>query len=342
MNRSGSLIILFVTLMALTACLSLGRDPLFKLTLKVVDDEGAPVAGAQARIGADRRPKAGESGGKGIFAEGLTDEKGYFSGEVESWDATQAGYSVEKPGHYPVRQQSYSANYPPVSGKWQPWNPTIEVVLKRIKNPVPMYAKYVLAEIPVKDADVGYDLMAGDWVMPYGKGKTSDMVFHGEGEVKSASDYRGVLVVTFPGQGNGLIPFETPQLSDSPLRMPYEAPAEGYESQRQWRSVRSYDGQKPEKAEYIDDSSPTQNFFVRVRTELDGQGGVTKAWYGKIHAPFQFGARGMDPLGRTKRQLVIFTYYLNPDGTRNIEYDSKRNLLKSPRLHDRDYEDLAP
>lgn len=205
-----------------------------------------------------------------------------------------------------------------------------------------MYAKWLSADIPVSGIDVGYDLVVGDWVAPFGKGKTSDMLFHSEGEVQGDRDYHGTLKVTFPGQGNGLISFEAPQPQSSPLRLPYEAPTDAYQSSWAWRSVRRYNTQEMKNEEYIDDSSKTRNFFIRVRTESDAEGKIVRAMYGKIHAPFVFDARGSDPWGRTKKQYVAFTYYLNPDGTRNVEYDPKRNLLKSPKPYDPDYENLAP
>ena len=129
-----------VLVAGLTACQSLVGDPLLHLTLLALDDERTPVEGAKASFGGERRPKYADES-SGVAVQGLTNAQGIFAGELEVWNATQSGYSVEKTGYYPVRQHSYSAEAP-VHGKWQPWNPTIEVVLKRIKNPVPMYAKY--------------------------------------------------------------------------------------------------------------------------------------------------------------------------------------------------------
>jgi len=57
----------------------------------------------------------------------------------------------------------------------------------------------------------------------------------------------------------------------------------------------------------------------------------------KIHAPFEFGLRGKDGM-----PAIYFVYYLNPDRTRNIEYDPGKNLLKSSKRHDSDYENLEP
>ncbi len=313
----------------------MGRDPLLKMTFHVVDDERKPVEGAKVGFGGAGRPKNAGTEGAAARVDGLTDARGIFTGEVAVWDATSSGYEVSKPGHYTAWASFYA--HPPVRGKWQPWNPTIEVMLKRIRNPVPMYAKRIVGEVPAKDTDVGFDLIIGDWVAPYGKGKLADMTFHGTGEVLGDRNYRGELTVTFPGQGNGLITLEIPQPQPSPLRMPYEAPADGYESKRVWRAVRKYNPLTMKNEEYINDSSKTQNFFIRVRCELDAEGKVVKAMYGKIHAPFEFG-----PSFTTGLPGISFTYYLNPDSTRNIEYDPKRNLLKPTKRGDSDFQGLAP
>ncbi len=319
----------------LCGCQAVGRDPLLKLTFHVVDDEGKAVEGAKAGFGGGGRPKSNGAEGEGARVDGYTDALGVFTGEVRVWDATESGYEVSKQGHY-TAWASFSAR-PAVWGKWQPWNPTIEVVLKRIKNPVPMFAKRVSGEVPAKEKDVGYDLVIGDWITPYGRGKVADLIFHGTGEVIGDRNYRGELTVTFPGQSNGLIPCEVAQPQPSPLRMPYEAPDGGYEPSRVWRAVRKYNPVTMKNEEYINDSSKTLNFFIRVRSEVDAEGRVVKAMYGKIHAPFEFG-----PSLTTGLPGIYFTYYLNPNYTRNIEYDTKRNLLKPTKRGDSDFQGLAP
>lgn len=35
-----------------------------------------------------------------------------------------------------------------------------------------------------------------------------------------------------------------------------------------------------------------------------------------------------------KKVTIIFKYYLNPDGTRNLEYDPNRNLFGKLPLHE--------
>lgn len=55
----------------------------------------------------------------------------------------------------------------------------------------------------------------------------------------------------------------------------------------------------------------SQCLYLRVRTTTNTQGAVSSAWYGKIYGNMQ----------------GEFTYFLNPDGTRNVEFDFHRNLF---------------
>lgn len=332
MNPASRALVL-ATLLVLPGCQLVGRDPSFRLTLHVVDDEGAPVEQAQARIGAERRPKGEESGGKGVFVEGVTDERGYFSGEMEAWNASQAGYLVQKKGYYGV-WMTYRAK-DPVQGKWQPWNPTIQVLLRRIKNPVPMYAKRVEVKIPEFNQPIGYDLVQGDLVAPYGKGQISDLIFEADRKVVSDQEYDGTLTLRFSNEGDGLVAHEIEQPDPPGLRMPYSAPDAGYISSKTWVESRHTSGR--ENGKIISTASNRMNYFIRVRTVRDNEGKIVSALYGKIHGDFRWfiGARA-------PKSGLAFTYYLNPDGTRNIEFDSKRNLLNPTNNNDSALTNLAP
>ncbi len=65
-----------------------------------------------------------------------------------------------------------------------------------------------------------------------------------------------------------------------------------------------------------------QNYLFRVRSVVDEQGKLKEAKYGKLHDDFDFG------YAESNKVLLAFTYYLNPDGTRNLEFDPTRNLFK--------------
>lgn len=327
-------IVAIMMLATLTGCQSKAGDPVLRLTLKAVDDEGQPIEGANASFGGVRRPLNPDESSKGVSIEGLTDDRGIFTAELEVWNAMQAGYSVEKAGYYSIKQHSYSAKSV-IQGKWQPWNPTIEVLLKRIKNPVPMYAKRVEVKIPEFNQPIGYDLVQGDWVVPFGKGQISDLIFEADRKVVSNEDYDGTLTLRFSNEGDGLVEHVIPRPDPPGLRLPYSAPDDGYVSSKTWEESRHTSGSGNGKI--ISTASNRMNYFIRVRTVRDQEGRIVSALYGKIHGDFRWfiGARA-------PKSGLAFTYYLNPDGTRNIEYDPKRNLLKSPKRDDSDYENLAP
>lgn len=308
-----------------------GREPPFQVTMQVVDDEGRPVEGALAKVAYERPPR-GASSVRIESASGSTDAAGrvVLQGKTA---LPGISYGVEKVGHYQVRGPRYHFKEK-TWRQWQPWNPTIEVVLKRIKNPVPMYARKVETKVPEFDQPIGFDLVLSDWVAPYGKGQEADFIFLVQREVKSDREYDGSLTVRFAREGDGLLPWENHRPEATGLRMPYQAPEEGYLSEITWRENR---GKNTAGDEMVFSSvSKTMNYFIRVRTKHDAQGRLTSAHYGKIHGDIRWFIGT-----QVSKSGLAFTYYLNPDGTRNVEYDPQRNLLRPAGSRDRAY-DLAP
>lgn len=261
-------------------------------TVKVIGEDANPVTGADVAIqyivstpqGSDQ-PSYGE-------IKGLTDSNGLFSASHtdSSWGlgviGSKADYYNTHIGHQFYFDEKNR-------------HPAFTIILKTIGKPIPMYAKSITSiEFPVFNKAIGYDLMAGDWIAPYGKGVNTDFIFS-ENHVDAASGY--TFVVSFPNNGDGIQEFNAPALlqdaaaGQSDLRSLHEAPASGYQSQ--FVQTRGPD--------------PNRNFYFRVRTVLDTDGNVKSALYGKIYGDF-----------------MQFRYYLNPTlNDRNVEFDTKRNLL---------------
>ena len=178
-------------------------------------------------------------------------------------------------------------------------NPSFTLILKKIGKPIAMYAKSITyIKFPVFNKPVGYDLMLGDWVAPYGKGITADFLFT-ENHINANSGY--TFSVSFPNNGDGIQEFNAPAMlqnatmGQSDLRSSHEAPVDGYQSQ------------------YEQTQGPdlNRNYYFRVRTKLDSNGNVVSTHYGKIYGDF-----------------MQFRYYLNPTlNDRNVEFDPKENLL---------------
>lgn len=321
---------IFAGFMAVVA--SHGEERTFQVTFRIVDDEGKPLSGVKTGVSWENA-KARKPSERIRSEEGMTDQDGRItlSGKTFSSDIR---YGAHKERHYAAWGLSYHFTDTRLM-RWQPWNPTIEIVLGRMKNPVPMYAKRVEVKIPEFNQPIGYDLMQGDLVAPYGKGQISDLIFEADRKVVSDQEYDGTLTLRFSNEGDGLVAYEIERPDPPGLRMPYSAPDDGYVPNKTWVESRHTSGRGNGKI--ISAASNRMNYFIRVRTVRDNEGKIVSALYGKIHGDFRWfiGARA-------PKSGLAFTYYLNPDGTRNIEYDPKRNLLKSAKRDDSDYENLAP
>jgi hypothetical protein len=164
---------------------------------------------------------------------------------------------------------------------------------------------------PSLEKPYAYDLEIGDYVQPYGKGKTPDLVFRSvllrnDGPIDL--DYR--LDVSFSNLGDGII--STEQNLWCTLRSPhYLAPNAQYKNK--WiytRTVKPGGGGKTS-------ANPNRCFYLRVRTKLDTAGKIMSANYAKIYGDFS-----------------KFVYFYNPTpNERNLEFDPDKNLAKDgPRV----------
>lgn len=210
------------------------------------------------------------------------------------------------------------------SGRWHPWNPTIELTIRRILNPIPMYAKRMQmgdSRIPTFSESLGYDLEKGDWLSPHGNGQTADFTFrldceYGETLPGDVTSFDAMLTMTFSNMDDGIIEFadSQPELEGSIYRLSRFAPEGGYSNRWSLHQFETKEG-----------SSPIQpinlNYFFRVRTKTNETGQIISAHYGKIRNAINFGVGGRNP-------TLQMTYYLNPTSNdRNMEFDPSRNLF---------------
>jgi hypothetical protein len=279
---------------------------LWTATVKVVGEDGNPIAGAavSAQYDVPTPPNSDQQ----TFGEvkGVTDSNGVsmLSHTDSSWNL---GIGVENAGYYPTHV-GYEFYF---DEKRQ--NPSFTLLLKKIGKPIPMYAKLISSEPsifkkwgrpPISFTNTAaYDFMAGDWIAPCGKGQHTDIVFIEEYNKKSSSDIFYKLTVKFPNDGDGIQAFSAPALiqnatmGQSNLRSLHEAPVDGYQS------------------EFVQTRGPdlNRNYYFRVQTVKDHDGNIVSAHYGKIYGDF-----------------MQFSYYLNPTpNDRNIEFDPKQNLIHS-------------
>lgn len=292
----------------------------FNVSVVVLDDRKQPVLGADAGFSWGL---IGQSKEDSDFERKLTTKDGTAE-FVGSTETKQYAYGATKEGYYSSRGLRGTFERAD-AGRWLPWEKRLTVVLKPIRNPIPMYAKRVEVLVPEVGKPVGYDLEKGDWVAPYGSGVHLDFEFTVTGHYESKQDYDGVLTLRLPGAENGIQPYALDPVQRSQLKLPYEAPETAYQSTWIWRN-----GRKTPRVDhpsvFVDESNDQRAFIFRVRTVLDPQGRIVRANYGKIHGPvyFQTFEGGKSRIG--------FTYYYNPAETRNLEFDPKKNLFSGENV----------
>ena len=283
------------------------------LTFIVVDEDGTPIE--DARVGVGFIVDYGKD--YGIIEH--TNSKGIALIDGRS-AINSVGYTITTPGYY---KSTGAYNYQGLkSGSWVPLNPEIHVILRKVENPVPMYARNTKfaadkkKEVPVLDKYVGFDLVVFDWVSPYGNGVQPDFLFKVEKEYQDKKNFKASMDIKFSNKFDGVISHTESTRFGSEFALPRYAPDAGYKDNLLFEINRK--GSAIQRS--VDYYKKNNNYVFRIRSkETNGQ--HSKSIYGKIVGPISF-----DPVF-SKTAYISFKYYLNPDYTRNLEFDPKRNLF---------------
>jgi hypothetical protein len=282
--------------------------PTAKITAKVVGEKENVIQDADVHISFEIAKKGGW-GTDNFGKEGLSDSEGLFTAKANA--SSRIGITVRKEGYY-FSRQIYEFTSRSFLNRWEPWNPTIEVVLKKKSNPVPMYQKYLeWVPVPKLDEPIGYDLERGDWVSPYGKGLVNDFVVTVKSDQRAWADYNSSYTLTFSNKKDGIQEYQFDKDDQSYYKWPFEAPEDGYIS-----SLEKFRNDSPQTGLQSNEKKGI-NYIFRVRTETDKDGKIIAAKYGKIEGEI-----------RIVPGKVQFLYYFNPDGTRNLEDDPDKNLFR--------------
>lgn len=304
-----------------------------EFTIRVFDEFGEPVPGAYVRV---------QDTYQRNLHEAVTNSKGFCAVSMNVFQSHLIAFYAKKEGFYLMLGAYRFIPPEPEDTILQPVNPTIDLVLKHVRNPRPLYAKKAYMRLPAENESFGFDLLVGDWVAPYGEGKVKDFVVEAKSSFESFDRHSILSEITFPNPGDGLLYHAaTVQATNaklyfdffSDLPLPHEAPEEGYMREGPWQFVRIH-GKPPEEydPDVFDSQDPEKtNYFFRIRTEMDPEGNVVRALYGKIYGPieFNFVTRKMEGVG------IVFLYYLNPDwNDRNLEFDPEQNLFEGLKDHE--------
>lgn len=280
-----------------------------KITLRVADSKGVPVADALVGGGFYNHDEKGHD-----FKE-RTNEKGEVT--LEDTCVGDLNFGVMKDGYYSTETTYwFFKNYFDCvkDGRWIPWNPTVEIVLKEIRKPIQMTIKSIDLNLPLKNTEYGVDLLMGELVSPDGKGQVADILIKcwGDKSFPPSRNFTNELLIVSASAEGGFIRKGKDKWSE--LVSDYEAPETGYSADFQLSTKRS-----AEKIfENIELSEPDYLIFKLTRGSDSGDG--KHSWYGKIYGPLIYGITTNDREGAG----VKFTYYLNPTpDDRNIEAEGR-------------------
>jgi hypothetical protein len=313
MTMKTKILICLAALLGVAATVNRLELPLAKVTVRVLDEQRNPVSGATVRLGFRERLAAT----KDVFIAGQTNDDGTFTGEG-GCDPSGVGLDINKSGFYqsgaPIPKFS---KVDPVANHWLPWGETYTTVLRPIVNPIAMYAKTGWCDIPIADQPCGYDLQVGDWVSPHGKGKTADLVLTYSGRYESLDNLDVTVTVRFSNPRDGIQMAQLPaDWSYSWFEWPRVAPENGYEP-----ALVSRFRHDSKDAKFEITETENKRYYFRVRT-VEENGRIVSALYGKIR-----GGLTLAPYSRTSCKVHL-AYYLSPTSLdRNLEWDTKRNLL---------------
>jgi len=307
-----------IGIMLLLAVNVLGQPRLIpsRAVFVVRDDKGDRVGGVFVDGG------FGEISNRGArdFFKGYTDNDGMFVAEGKT--LVDVGARFEKKGYY-----STITNVPlsyELSKNITRWDIEIPVILKKIRNPIPMYVKrfynpHISVFEDFRKYNLGktsqYDFVKADFLPPYGKGEVGDMralwemKIYKTNAIGRAIDCDTYCEISFTNCVDGICrgkpEGDRSFMNGSEFISAYEAPLEGYTNK-----VIFYSKTRGIKRETNDDNH--QLYYFRIRTQVDKDGRITNAIYGKIYGELK----------------GVLTYYLNPvPNDRNMEYDGKNNLF---------------
>lgn len=297
------------------ACSAHAFMPEAAFSVRVMDEGGAPLSNMVVQAGFYSSAWYG-SGAEPppALVRRRTDTNGAcsFRGRCHG----KVSFGVSSPDYY---DQGETIRFTEARGlRFEPWNQMHKINIRKILNPIPMYAKFLRDTfIPAYGNPLGYDLMKGDWLPPHGRGETADFIFQldckfgGKRSTDNGQTYESTLTLTFSNEGDGIQEADDTQWPGSVFRLSRYAPEDGYATNWILKCFENEQGHS-----YAQD----KDYFFRVRTKKDNEGKTVSSLYGKIRKSLDVEVRKSG----TRLQMV---YYLNPTpNDRNMEFDPKRNL----------------
>ena len=298
--------ILFLCLVLCGCSLAL---PEAMVSIEVIDDTGARLGGCDIEV-------IFEINGKEITSSGTSHTNILFTAAAHTGHPYVTAVAMKK-GYYKSSLTYMYNGQNDAKTKLEPWNPTLTLVLRKIKDPV--LGKRIDRrqgkdkQFPVYDQEIGFDLLKGDWVAPYGEGQTTDFIFTISRNKKEKISYYTAI---FPNKGDGIQEyFYTKPFWSSQFKWPHLAPLEGYKSdlkkKRIWGGDKARLPDFEEFQSYEASLEKPLNYIFRIRTQYDEKGNIKFAYYGRIEG---------DIINMRFNRREMLNYWINTDPTsRSLE-----------------------
>ena len=169
---------------------------LAKECLRVVDQEGIPIAGSRVWGGV----QTGGNRNDFIAISGFTNTNGEYI--IEGNCTNRIRCDITKAGYYKSEflLTNYGYSHDVKDGKWQPFGKMHTIILKRVANcslAVPDKRNHRSWKIPVYNKWVAFDLEKVDWCSPHGIGNNEDVLLYFTKDKKSNSVFRFTMDVSF-------------------------------------------------------------------------------------------------------------------------------------------------
>ena len=284
------------------------------VTLKIVDDDGNIVSDADvfthfvnfSKIQRDFRTKSDENGL--YHAKGYTISHLFYIISKNGYYNTEWQYSFIRKDQGKARKRN---KWLPWIVRWEPWNPTETVVLKRIKNPIAMKVREVEFLLPSKEQYYPFDLDVGDLVEPYGTGKKANIYIYYYANMKNMFAGKTIFKFAVKDKNTG---YRRTQFEEySKYQTIYLTSINNYTNLLEFVSESTEDKQ-------IIDTKLKKNEYIVFKCQNNTNS--TMYNYGKIYPRLSCWTQ------EDQSVKVKFTYYYNPiPNDRNLEFDPKQNLI---------------
>lgn len=294
--------VLFVFLCAL----SLDVYAVHSVTLEIFvhDEKGQPIEGALVR-GFFFQDQIVDKFARTTHGA-VTDETGtaILAGREELY----VDLNIEKRKYYPSKKRAQIRGARSVR---------VNILLRERRNPIAMYARRVVVELPGVGQEYGFDFFKGDLVGSARSGINRDVSLTINNELLVDGGYTQTMTMRFPGESDGAVLAEDiDAFQDSYFKSRYEAPVGGY----------------AERLIVLNERGSTESrrenfgvpFYIKIRTLSESEDGEEQANYCKIWPGVKlYGVRAEKP-------SFSMTYYCNPQrANRNVEFDPNKNLYQS-------------